>query len=77
MVAAGSVKDWNRIASKLPGRMNKDCRKRWSKISENVKKGNWSAASNVRPSTSVLTSSSRDPAEDAKLREAVKAIGTR
>ncbi|KIX96226.1 uncharacterized protein Z520_08004 [Fonsecaea multimorphosa CBS 102226] len=59
LVAAGSVRDWNRIASKLPGRMNKDCRKRWSKISENVKKGNW------------------DPAEDAKLREAVKTMGTR
>ncbi|OAP55325.1 hypothetical protein AYL99_10298 [Fonsecaea erecta] len=59
LIAAGSVRDWNRIASKLPGRMNKDCRKRWSKISENVKKGNW------------------DPAEDAKLREAVRAIGTR
>ncbi|OAL39286.1 hypothetical protein AYO20_01604 [Fonsecaea nubica] len=40
-------------------RMNKDCRKRWSKISENVRKGNWAAA------------------EDAKLRDAVAAIGTR
>ncbi|OCT48081.1 hypothetical protein CLCR_04063 [Cladophialophora carrionii] len=59
LIAAGSVRDWNRIASKLPGRMNKDCRKRWSKISENVKKGNW------------------DSAEDARLREAVKAVGTR
>ncbi|KIW93494.1 uncharacterized protein Z519_06099 [Cladophialophora bantiana CBS 173.52] len=59
LIAAGSVRGWNRIASKLPGRMEKDCRKRWSKISENVKKGNW------------------DPAEDAKLREAVQAIGTR
>lgn len=41
VVAVGSVRDWNRIASRLPGRMNKDCRKRWSKISDNVKKGNW------------------------------------
>ncbi|KIX05319.1 uncharacterized protein Z518_06191 [Rhinocladiella mackenziei CBS 650.93] len=41
VVANGSVRDWNKIAAKLPGRMNKDCRKRWSKISENIKKGNW------------------------------------
>jgi hypothetical protein len=41
VVNAGSIRDWNRIASRLPGRLNKDCRKRWSKISENVKKGNW------------------------------------
>lgn len=43
-VSQGSLKDWNRVAAKLAGRTNKDCRKRWSKIGENVKKGAWSSA---------------------------------
>lgn len=41
-------KDWNHIATKLSGRTNKDCRKRWSKIAENVNKGTWSAAEDQR-----------------------------
>lgn len=40
-VSHGSLNDWNRVAAKLPGRTNKDCRKRWSKIGEEVKKGPW------------------------------------
>ncbi|MCJ1294409.1 hypothetical protein MMC34_005967 [Xylographa carneopallida] len=40
----GAVSDWNRIAAKLPARTNKDCRKRWSKVCEHIKKGAWSAA---------------------------------
>jgi hypothetical protein len=40
-VSHGTLKDWNRVAAKLPGRTNKDCRKRWSKVGENVKKGTW------------------------------------
>jgi myb-related protein len=40
--ASRIVKDWNGIASKLPGRSNKDCRKRWCKVGANVNKGLWS-----------------------------------
>nr|UWK20109.1 Myb-like transcriptional factor [Trichoderma decipiens] len=36
-------RDWNSIASKLPGRSNKDCRKRWLKICGSIKKGEWHA----------------------------------
>ncbi|OTA82982.1 hypothetical protein M434DRAFT_24887 [Hypoxylon sp. CO27-5] len=36
------VKDWNRIAAKLPGRTNKDCRKRWvNSVCGSLKKGAW------------------------------------
>lgn len=37
----GAIKNWNEIASKLPGRTNKDCRKRWSKVGVNVNRGHW------------------------------------
>ena len=37
----GSVQNWNDIAVLLPGRTNKDCRKRWSKIQEDIRKGAW------------------------------------
>ncbi|KAK4165467.1 Homeodomain-like protein [Cladorrhinum sp. PSN259] len=38
----GSVRDWNKIATKLPGRTNKDCRKRWvNKVCGGLKKGLW------------------------------------
>jgi hypothetical protein len=47
-VSKGNLKDWNSIAAKLPGRSNKDCRKRWSKISENINKGAWSSAEDQR-----------------------------
>ncbi|KAI9888669.1 MAG: hypothetical protein M1814_006566 [Vezdaea aestivalis] len=43
-LSQGALRDWNRIAAKLPGRTNKDCRKRWSKICDNIKKGAWNAA---------------------------------
>jgi hypothetical protein len=36
-----SVKNWNEVASLLPGRTNKDCRKRWSKVRLDIKKGAW------------------------------------
>ncbi|KAI2624986.1 hypothetical protein GGR54DRAFT_594404 [Hypoxylon sp. NC1633] len=40
--AAGNIKDWNRIAANLPGRTNKDCRKRWvNKVCGSLKKGAW------------------------------------
>ncbi|KAI0465614.1 Homeodomain-like protein [Xylaria cf. heliscus] len=38
----GDTKDWHRIAAKLPGRTNKDCRKRWvNKVCGSLKKGPW------------------------------------
>ena len=37
----GSVQNWNDIAILLPGRTNKDCRKRWSKIQVDIRKGAW------------------------------------
>ncbi|ERF74165.1 hypothetical protein EPUS_09249 [Endocarpon pusillum Z07020] len=37
-LSRGSLNDWNRIAAKLPGRTNKDCRKRWSKIPGHINK---------------------------------------
>ncbi|KAI1132513.1 Homeodomain-like protein [Nemania abortiva] len=39
---AGDTKDWHRIAAKLPGRTNKDCRKRWvNKVCGSLRKGPW------------------------------------
>ena len=52
-VSQGELKDWNRIAAKLPGRTNKDCRKRWSKLCEHVKKGTWSDAEDQRLQSAV------------------------
>ena len=37
----GSVQNWNDVAALLPGRTNKDCRKRWSKIQLEIRKGAW------------------------------------
>ncbi|MCJ1279025.1 hypothetical protein MMC21_006846 [Puttea exsequens] len=39
----GALKQWNLIADNLPGRTNKDCRKRWAKLGNEVKKGAWSS----------------------------------
>ena len=40
--SGGEVKDWCRIAAKLPGRTNKDCRKRWlNSVAGGLKKGQW------------------------------------
>lgn len=37
--------DWCQIASKLPGRTNKDCRKRWhNAVAGGLNKGQWSKA---------------------------------
>lgn len=44
----GSLKDWNRIAAKLEGRTNKDCRKRWLKVHKNLKRGSWDSAEDMR-----------------------------
>ena len=37
----GCVQNWNDIAVLLPGRTNKDCRKRWSKVQLDIRKGAW------------------------------------
>ena len=37
----GNVQNWNNIAVLLPGRTNKDCRKRWSKVQLDIRKGAW------------------------------------
>ena len=37
----GNVQDWSDIAVLLPGRTNKNCRKRWSKIQVDIRKGTW------------------------------------
>lgn len=37
----GNVQNWNDIAVLLPGRTNKDCRKRWSKVQLDIRKGSW------------------------------------
>ncbi|CAI6334089.1 unnamed protein product [Periconia digitata] len=42
-LASGEAKDWCRISMKLPGRTNKDCRKRWhNSVAGGLKKGQWS-----------------------------------
>ncbi|KAH6629320.1 Homeodomain-like protein [Boeremia exigua] len=39
----GGSRDWCQIALALPGRSNKDCRKRWhNSVTEGLKKGQWS-----------------------------------
>jgi hypothetical protein len=44
IVAEGKVKDWTVIANKIPGRTNKDCRKRWHNVlSGGFNKGYWTA----------------------------------
>ncbi|GIJ86501.1 hypothetical protein Asppvi_005390 [Aspergillus pseudoviridinutans] len=41
-LAEGKVKDWTVIANKIPGRTNKDCRKRWHNVlSGGFNKGYW------------------------------------
>ena len=42
-VETGALKQWSLIADNLPGRNNKDCRKRWAKLGNEVKRGAWSS----------------------------------
>ncbi|KAI0123256.1 Homeodomain-like protein [Xylariales sp. AK1849] len=37
----GKIQNWTDVAILLPGRTNKDCRKRWSKIQLDIRKGAW------------------------------------
>ena len=43
VVETGALKQWSLIADNLPGRTNKDCRKRWAKLGNEVKRGTWSS----------------------------------
>jgi len=48
-VIEGEVKDWCRIAAKLPGRTNKDCRKRWhNSVAGGLKKGQWARSEDIQ-----------------------------
>ncbi|KAI1499964.1 hypothetical protein F5X99DRAFT_264027 [Biscogniauxia marginata] len=44
----GNVKNWNDIAVLLPGRTNKDCRKRWYKVQLDIRKGAWTPEEDER-----------------------------
>ncbi|KAI1735429.1 hypothetical protein F4680DRAFT_469976 [Xylaria scruposa] len=45
----GEVNDWNRIADQLPGRTNKDCRKRWiNQVCGGLRKGTWGGDEDAR-----------------------------
>lgn len=44
-LSQGGVRDWQNIAAKLPGRTNKDCRKRWHNVvAGGMNKGHWTDA---------------------------------
>ncbi|KAK7953276.1 hypothetical protein PG988_013970 [Apiospora saccharicola] len=43
------ITDWSRIAESVPGRSNKDCRKRWvNKVCGGLNKGPWSREEDQR-----------------------------
>ncbi|KAI1335921.1 hypothetical protein F5Y15DRAFT_396225 [Xylariaceae sp. FL0016] len=45
----GSITDWSRIAEHLPGRNNKDCRKRWvNNVCGGLNKGTWKGEEDQR-----------------------------
>ncbi|KAK1635918.1 hypothetical protein BDP81DRAFT_43638 [Colletotrichum phormii] len=54
MRQGGSVQNWNDIAMSLPGRTNKDCRKRWAKIQVDIRKGAWTQEEDERLQKAVL-----------------------
>ncbi|KAK2027476.1 putative Myb-like protein A, partial [Colletotrichum zoysiae] len=39
---------WAQIAERLPGRSNKDCRKRWAKIDGRWHRGGWSESEDAK-----------------------------
>ncbi|KAF2870732.1 hypothetical protein BDV95DRAFT_67191 [Massariosphaeria phaeospora] len=48
-MSEGEVKDWCRVANALPGRTNKDCRKRWfNSVAGGLKKGQWSKSEDLQ-----------------------------
>ncbi|KAF2109869.1 hypothetical protein BDV96DRAFT_227283 [Lophiotrema nucula] len=47
-MSEGEVKDWCKIAAQIPGRTNKDCRKRWTNsVAGGLKKGQWSKSEDL------------------------------
>ncbi|KAL1798234.1 hypothetical protein ACET3X_002271 [Alternaria dauci] len=44
----GKAFNWNEVADLLPGRTNKDCRKRWSKVQAGINKGAWTRVEDER-----------------------------
>ena len=38
--------NWVEVARRLPGRSNKDCRKRWAKFDKRWRKGPWNEQEN-------------------------------
>jgi hypothetical protein len=44
----GKAFNWNEVAVLLPGRTNKDCRKRWSKVQAGINKGAWTRLEDER-----------------------------
>lgn len=49
VAAEGETIDWRQIATKLPGRTNKDCRKRWyNAVADGINKGQWTKGEDER-----------------------------
>ncbi|KAF2262159.1 hypothetical protein CC78DRAFT_324651 [Lojkania enalia] len=47
-MSGGEVKDWCKIAARIPGRTNKDCRKRWTNsVAGGLKKGQWARSEDI------------------------------
>ncbi|KAI1373461.1 hypothetical protein F4677DRAFT_428958 [Hypoxylon crocopeplum] len=63
--------NWHHVASYLPGRTNKDCRKRWHyKLAHNFRKGPWSAEEDQRLRDAVQK-------HDTKWNKVSAEVGTR
>lgn len=61
--------DWHLIASCIPGRTNKDCRKRWHyKVAATVNKGPWEVAEDERLWAAVQEHGSRYDCGDSRWR---------
>lgn len=54
LAGEGYIKDWSRIADHLPGRSNKDCRKRWvNNVCGGLNKGSWKKDEDQRLLTAI------------------------
>ncbi|KAH7053277.1 Homeodomain-like protein [Macrophomina phaseolina] len=45
---SGQSSNWKAVAEHIPGRTNKDCRKRWIKIKTSTTKGTWDPTEDAR-----------------------------
>lgn len=81
-----TINNWKSIAAKIPGRTNKDCCKRWSKVCRNNNKGAWDKAEDARLQNAVgvyglkyLVSSPRFQFEADNIRwpQVAAEVGTR